>query len=121
MQPWATEFYSSTAWKKCRSQYLQQVGGLCEDCLEQGLYGWEVTDFKCTLVDGQHHTIHTHPLDFFVCTPMAFMNGLQDLGSTLLEPLLKMRITADASLLGKITGEMIRMQGEYDTPVFRGD
>lgn len=38
MQPWATEFYSSTAWKKCRSQYLQQVGGLCEDCLERGIY-----------------------------------------------------------------------------------
>ena len=49
------------------------------------------------------------------------MNGLHDLGSTLLEPLLKMRITADATLLGKITGEMLRMQGEYDTPVFFGD
>lgn len=38
MQPWATEFYSSTAWKKCRSQYLHQVGGLCEDCLARGVY-----------------------------------------------------------------------------------
>ena len=90
-------------------------------CLEQGLYGWEVTDFRCTLVGGQHHTIHTHPLDFFVCTPMAFMNGLQSLGSTVLEPLLKLRITADASLSGKITGEIIRMRGEYDAPLFFGD
>lgn len=54
MQPWATEFYSSTAWKKCRSQYLQQVGGLCEDCLEQGLY---------TPAEIIHHTIELTPVN----------------------------------------------------------
>ena len=32
------EFYSSTAWKRCRAAYKQKVGGLCEDCLEKGLY-----------------------------------------------------------------------------------
>ena len=106
---------------QCFYRYQTHIRTSFYSCLEQGLYGWEVTDFRCTLVDGQHHTVHTHPLDFFVCTPMAFMNGLRDLGSTILEPLLKLRITADASLLGKITGEMIRMQGEYDTPLFFGD
>ena len=106
---------------RCAYRYQTHIRTSFYSCLEQGLYGWEVTDFKCTLVDGQHHNVHTHPLDFFVCTPMAFMNGLQDLGSSVLEPLLKMRITADASLLGKITGEVIHMQGEYDSPVFFGD
>ena len=105
----------------CFYRYQTHIRTSFYSCLEQGLYGWEVTDFKCTLVDAEHHIVHTHPLDFFVCTPMAFMNGLQSLGSTILEPLLKMRITADAALLGKITGEMLRMQGEYDTPVFFGD
>ena len=106
---------------QCFYRYQTHIRTSFYSCLEQGLYGWEVTDFRCTLVGGQHHTIHTHPLDFFVCTPMAFMNGLRDLGTTLLEPLLRLRITADASLLGKITGEMVRMQGEYDTPLFFGD
>ncbi len=105
----------------CFYRYQTHIRTSFYSCLEQGLYGWEVTDFRCTLVDGAHHIVHTHPLDFFVCTPMAFMNGMRDLGSTLLEPLLKLRITADASLLGKITGEMLRMQAEYDTPVFFGD
>ncbi len=106
---------------QCFYRYQTHIRTSFYNCLEQGLYGWEVTDFRCTLVDGVHHIVHTHPLDFFVCTPMAFMNGLRDLGSTLLEPLLKLRITADASLLGKVTGEMLRMQGEYDTPVFFGE
>ena len=106
---------------QCFYRYQTHIRTSFYQCLEQGLYGWEVTDFRCTLVGGQHHTIHTHPLDFFVCTPMAFMNGLKDLGSTILEPLLKMRITADSSLSGKITGEIMRMQGEYDAPLFFGD
>ncbi len=106
---------------QCFYRYQTHIRTSFYQCLEQGLYGWEVTDFKCTLVGGQHHTIHTHPLDFFVCTPMAFMNGLRDIGVTILEPLLKMRISAPSHLAGKITGEIMRMRGEYDTPLFFGD
>ena len=104
---------------QCFYRYQSHIRTSFNSCLEQGLYGWEVTDFKCTLVGGEHHTIHTHPLDFFVCTPMAFMNGLQDLGSTILEPLLKIRVTAPAELSGKLLSEIVKMGGEYDTPVTR--
>ncbi len=104
---------------QCFYRYQSHIRTSFNSCLEQGLYGWEVTDFRCTLVGGEHHTIHTHPLDFFVCTPMAFMNGLSEIGSTLLEPLLKIRITAPEELSGKIFSEIIKMGGEYDSPVIR--
>ena len=102
---------------QCFYRYQSHIRTSFNSCLEQGLYGWEVTDFKCTLVGGEHHTIHTHPLDFFVCTPMAFMNGLQETGSTILEPLLKIRVTAPAELSGKLLSEIVKMGGEYDSPV----
>ncbi len=102
---------------QCFYRYQSHIRTSFNTCLEQGLYGWEVTDFKCTLIGGEHHTIHTHPLDFFVCTPMAFMNGLQETGSTILEPLLKIRITAPAELSGKLLSEIVKMGGEYDSPV----
>lgn len=106
---------------QCFYRYQSHIRTSFNSCLEQGLYGWEVTDFKCTLVGGEHHTIHTHPLDFFVCTPMAFMNGLSQLGSTILEPLLKIRVTAPADLSGKILSEIVKMGGEYDSPLIRGE
>ncbi len=106
---------------QCFYRYQSHIRTSFNSCLEQGLYGWEVTDFKCTLVGGEHHTIHTHPLDFFVCTPMAFMNGLQQIGSTVLEPLLRIRITAPAELSGKLLSEIVKMGGEYDNPFVRGD
>ncbi|MBR2868358.1 MAG: TetM/TetW/TetO/TetS family tetracycline resistance ribosomal protection protein [Clostridia bacterium] len=102
---------------QCFYRYQSHIRTSFNSCLEQGLYGWEVTDFRCTLVGGEHHTIHTHPLDFFVCTPMAFMNGLSQLGSTVLEPLLKIRVTAPAELSGKLLSEIVRMGGEYDSPI----
>lgn len=102
---------------QCFYRYQSHIRTSFNSCLEQGLYGWEVTDFKCTLVGGEHHTIHTHPLDFFVCTPMAFMNGLSQIGSTILEPLLKIRVSAPAELSGKLLSEIVKMGGEYDTPI----
>ena len=38
MKDWAADFYSSKAWKECRDAYRQSVGGVCETCLERGLY-----------------------------------------------------------------------------------
>ncbi len=105
---------------QCFYRYQSHIRTSFNSCLEQGLYGWEVTDFRCTLVGGEHHNIHTHPLDFFVCTPMAFMNGLNELGSTVLEPLLKIRITAPAELSGKLLSEIVKVGGEYDTPLTLG-
>lgn len=106
---------------QCFYRYQSHIRTSFNSCLEQGLYGWEVTDFKCTLVGGEHHTIHTHPLDFFVCTPMAFMNGLSEIGSTILEPLLKIRVTAPEELSGKLLSEIVKMGGEYDSPVIRSN
>ncbi len=106
---------------QCFYRYQSHIRTSFNSCLEQGLYGWEVTDFKCTLVGGEHHNIHTHPLDFFVCTPMAFMNGLNENGSTILEPLLKIRVSAPADISGKVLSEIVKMGGEYDSPIIRSE
>ncbi len=106
---------------QCFYRYQSHIRTSFKNCLAQGLYGWEVTDFRCTLIGGEHHTIHTHPLDFFVCTPMAFMNGLSELGSTVLEPLLKIRISAPSELSGKLLSEIVKTGGEYESPLMRSD
>ncbi|HIV18794.1 MAG TPA: TetM/TetW/TetO/TetS family tetracycline resistance ribosomal protection protein [Candidatus Merdivicinus intestinigallinarum] len=85
--------------------------------LKQGVYGWEVTDAKITLVGGSHHTIHTHPLDFFVATPVALLDGLTKCGSILLEPMLAVQMTAPEEVLGRVLGDITAMRGEFDTPV----
>lgn len=42
MQPWATRFYASARWKKCRAGYIKFRrtidGGLCEECRDKPGY-----------------------------------------------------------------------------------
>jgi len=37
-KPWAKSFYNSKEWKECRRGYILSVNGLCETCLEKGIY-----------------------------------------------------------------------------------
>ena len=46
MKKYAEKFYSSVEWQRCRDLYKQSVGGLCEDCLEHGVF---------TLAEIVHH------------------------------------------------------------------
>ncbi len=98
------------------SRYQTHIAQALPDALKQGLSGWEVTDLKVTLTGGSHHLVHTHPLDFFVATPMALMDALEHTGTTLLEPLVKLRLTAAEDCLGRILSDIIAMRGSFDSP-----
>lgn len=106
---------------KLAYKYQSHIERSVYSCLAQGPRGWQVDDVKITLVDGEHHTIHTHPLDFFVATPMAFMDGLRNTGTVLLEPLLSVRISAPPEFLGKIIGDFTVMGGSFDDPVITSE
>jgi len=99
------------------TRYQNHVQASLQETLKQGILGWEVIDFKATLIGGQHHLIHTHPLDFFVATPIAFLRALTDACSQLLEPILNVRLTADNSFVSRIIGDITAMRGTFDSPV----
>ncbi|MCL2570951.1 MAG: TetM/TetW/TetO/TetS family tetracycline resistance ribosomal protection protein [Defluviitaleaceae bacterium] len=101
-------------------RYQNHVATAVAEALKQGRLGWEVTDLKVTLIDGEDHKFHTHPLDFFLATPIAVMKALDNAGSDLLEPLVKLRLTASDDLCGRLIGDIIAMRGEFDTPVIAG-
>jgi len=101
-------------------RYQHHVATAAKEALQQGRLGWEVTDLKVTLIGGGDHKFHTHPLDFFLATPIAVMRALENAGQTLLEPLVKLRLTADETLCSRLIGDIIEMRGEFDTPVITG-
>lgn len=52
MSEFNNPFYKTVAWKRCREAYAKSVGGLCERCLDKGMY-----------VPGEivHHKVHLNP------------------------------------------------------------
>ena len=93
-------------------RYQHQVEQALPKALSQGRLGWEVVDLNITLVGGEHHLEHTHPLDFIVATPMAIQDGLVKGESVLLEPMLDMRFVVPTTLAGRIMSDVQLMRGE---------
>ncbi|OXS58296.1 GTP-binding protein [Cohnella sp. CIP 111063] len=113
------EYRSIVRPERLLDSYQNEVARRVPEALEQGLKGWPVTDLKVTLIEGEHHVWHTHPLDFVVATPMGIMDGLVNTGTILLEPMLRFRLSTPEEFGGKLMSELSVMRGEFDMPVVR--
>ncbi|MBE6759367.1 MAG: TetM/TetW/TetO/TetS family tetracycline resistance ribosomal protection protein [Ruminococcaceae bacterium] len=114
-------FVSEVSGRELLPRYQHQVEQALPLALRQGRLGWQVTDVKITLTEGQHHLIHTHPLDFIVATPMAVQDGLQRGGSTLLEPILAVRFILSPEHVGRVMSDVVSMRGEVLDSVNDGE
>ncbi|MDD4160601.1 MAG: GTP-binding protein, partial [Synergistaceae bacterium] len=112
-------FESRARNEKIFPKYQAQVEQTIPDALRQGPKGWQVTDLKITLVDGEHHVAHTHPMDFILATPIGIMDALMNTGTDLMEPINRFRITYPEEMTGKMIGEIIGMRGTFDSPSIR--
>ena len=97
-------------------RYQNEIKNTIPKAVKQGIKGWEVTDVKITLIEGEDHNVHTRPGDFITATPMALLNGLTETGTTLLEPILSFSISAPVDLLGTITSDITKMRGSFEGP-----
>ncbi|MBQ2953925.1 MAG: TetM/TetW/TetO/TetS family tetracycline resistance ribosomal protection protein [Clostridia bacterium] len=93
-------------------RYQHQVEQALPLALNQGRLGWQVTDVNITLVEGNHHQFHTHPLDFIVATPWGIQDGLRRGGSTLLEPILECHFLLPPDCVGRVMSDVALMRGE---------
>ncbi|NHN32078.1 GTP-binding protein [Paenibacillus agricola] len=113
------QYSSSVRNEHLLESYQNEVARRVPMALQYGLRGWEVTDLRVTLIEGEHHVWHTHPLDFVIATPMGVMDGLARTGTKLLEPLLRFRLSTPEEFGGKLMNELVMMRGNFDTPALR--
>ena len=101
---------------KIAAKYQNEIKATIDKALEQGIYGWQVTDLKITLIGEEDHVIHSRPGDFILATKLAMMNGLMNTGCKLLEPILSFKITAPEDASGKIISSLIAIRAEIGSP-----
>lgn len=102
-------------------RYQREIEYQLPITLKQGLYGWEVTDLKVTLLEGEDHVMHSNPGDFLIATAIGIMNGLSNTGTTLLEPIISFRISVPEEVGGKVLNDIIQMRGKFDSPVISNE
>ncbi len=89
-------------------------------CVDQGiqgamqagvLAGYQVVDVKVTLLDGSFHEVDSSELAFKICGSMAFKEACEKAGPTLLEPIMKVVVTAPDEYMGDVMGDLNARRG----------
>ncbi len=114
-------YTSAVPVREIMARYQHQVEQALPLALRQGRLGWEVTDIRITLSGGNHHLIHTHPMDFILATPWAIHDGLKNCGSVLLEPILEMTFLLPPDCVGRVISDVNAMRGEVQNTETRED
>ena len=74
--------------------------------------GYEVVDVKVTLIDGSFHEVDSSEMAFKICGSMAFKEACQKAGATLLEPIMKVVVTAPENYMGDVMGDINARRGQ---------
>lgn len=99
-------------------KYQNEIEATLPAALKQGIKGWEVTDLKISLIEGEDHVMHSRPGDFILATPMGIMRALEKSGTTLLEPMYEFNVVFPEEFLGPVSSDITKMRGQFDTPEF---
>lgn len=99
-------------------RYHSQIEDSLMDALRIGRLGWQVVDLTITLLEGESHREHTHPLDFALATPIALQGGLEQANMKLLEPTMLLKITTTTEHLSKVVADIIAMEGQILTETY---
>ena len=90
-------------------------------CVDQGiqgamqsgvLAGYQVVDVKVTLIDGSYHEVDSSEMAFKICGSMAFKEACEKAGPTLLEPIMKVVVTAPDEYMGDVMGDVNSRRGQ---------
>ena len=90
-------------------------------CVDQGiqgamlsgvLAGYQMVDVKATLLDGSFHEVDSSEMAFKICGSMAFKEAAAKAGPTLLEPIMKVVVTAPDEYMGDVMGDINARRGQ---------
>jgi elongation factor G len=101
------EFVDDVVGGAIPGQYIPAVEkGVRQVLAEGALAGFPIQDVRVILYDGKHHAVDSKEVAFVSAGRKAFLDALQKATPIVLEPIMRMEITAPASHIGDITGDL---------------
>lgn len=93
-------------------QYIPAVEkGIAESCQRGVLAGFPCVDFRVTLDDGSYHAVDSSEMAFKIAGSLAFKKAAEQAQPVLLEPIMKVTITAPDEFMGDIMGDLNGRRG----------
>ena len=106
------EFVNQIVGGAIPKEYIPCVDQGVQGAMQAGvLAGYQVVDVKVTLLDGSFHEVDSSELAFKICGSMAFKEACEKAGPTLLEPIMKVVVTAPDDYMGDVMGDLNARRG----------
>ena len=94
-------------------EYIPCVDQGIQGAMQSGILGgYQVVDVKATLIDGSFHEVDSSENAFRICGSMAFKEAMAKAGPTLLEPIMKVSVTAPEDYMGTVVGDLNARRGQ---------
>ena len=107
------EFINKITGGAIPKEYIPCVDQGIQGAMQSGvLAGYQVVDVKVTLIDGSYHEVDSSEMAFKICGSMAFKEACEKAGPTLLEPIMKVVVTAPDEYMGDVMGDVNARRGK---------
>lgn len=107
------EFINKITGGAIPKEYIPCVDQGIQGAMQAGvLAGYQVVDVKVTLIDGSYHDVDSSEMTFKICGSMAFKEACAKAGPTLLEPIMKVVVTAPDEYMGDVMGDINARRGQ---------
>ena len=106
------EFVNQIVGGSVPKEYIAAVeAGIKGAMLSGALAGYNVVDVKVTLYDGSYHEVDSSEMAFKIAGSMALKEGLRKAAPVLMEPIMKVTVTAPDSYMGDVIGDLNGRRG----------
>ncbi|HEX3843200.1 MAG TPA: elongation factor G [Steroidobacteraceae bacterium] len=101
------EFVDDVVGGAIPGQFIPAVEkGVRQVLTEGALAGFPLQDIRVTVYDGKHHAVDSKEVAFVSAGRKAFLDAIQKASPIVLEPIVHLEITAPATAIGDITGDL---------------
>ena len=107
------EFINNITGGAIPKEYIPAVDAGIQGAMQSGiLAGYQVVDVKVTLFDGSFHEVDSSEMAFKICGSMAFKEACAKADPVLLEPIMKVVVTAPDEYMGDVMGDINARRGQ---------
>ncbi len=107
------EFVNKIVGGAIPKEFIQPIDDGIREAAQNGvLAGYEMVDFRVTLVDGSYHDVDSSEMAFKIAGSMAFKEAAKNANPVILEPIMKVQVIVPEEYLGDVMGDINRRRGQ---------
>ncbi len=116
------EFINSIRGASIPTKFIPSVEKGVQNTMDEGIKaGYKITDVSVDVYDGDDHPVDSSEEAFKRAASQAFKEAFSKAGPTLLEPIVRMNVTAPRDYMGDITGDLNSRRGKIEGMESKGD